>query len=276
VATDGPSRLGNVSISAGEEYRCHGDVMPAALKIAKKSDYSASVFLMPMAFGSLLGGLITLIGTSPNIIVSRVREQMTGEPFKMFDYAPVGIGLSIAGMIFLHFGYRLLPRDRHATPSMGGALDIKDYTTDAKVSDGSKSIGQTAAEFIAANDEEVEITGILRGEWRSKIPVGNAILETGDTLLLKGDPEQLERAIITAGLELAGQDRTAVTATRNEDIGVIEAVVTANSPLVRNAAAGFALHERHGVNLLVISRSGEHLTQGLRETKLRAGDVVVL
>ncbi len=251
-------------------------LMPAALKIARKSEVSPSVFLMPMAFGSLLGGLITLIGTSPNIIVSRVREQMTGEPFKMFDYAPVGFGLSLAGMIFLHFGYRLLPGGRQATPTMGEALDIKDYTTDAKVSDGSKSIGQTAAEFTAANDEEVEITGILRGDSRSKISIQKAILETGDTLMLQGAPDQLERAIVTAGLELAGQGRTAVTATRNEDIGVIEAVVTENSPLVRKAAASIALHDRHGVNLLAISRSGERLPQGLRETKLRAGDVIVL
>lgn len=251
-------------------------LMPAALKIARKSDVSPSVFLMPMAFGSLLGGLITLIGTSPNIIVSRVREQMTGEPFKMFDYAPVGIGLSVAGMIFLHFGYRMLPGGRQAARTMGEALDIEDYTTDAKVSDGSKSIGQTVAEFTAANDEEVEITGILRGESRSKIPVGKAILKPGDTLMLQGTPEQLERAIVTADLELAGQGRTAVTTTRNEDIGVIEAVVTANSPLVRKAAASIALHDRHGVNLLAISRSGERLTQGLRETKLRAGDVIVL
>ena len=250
--------------------------IPAALKIAKKSDVSPSVFLMPMAFGSLLGGLITMIGTSPNIIVSRVREEMTGEPFKMFDYAPVGIGLSIAGIIFLHFGYRLLPSDRKATLNMGEALDIKDYTTEAKVTDGSKSIGKTAAEFTAANDEEIEITGIRRGDSHSKIQLRKAILETGDTLLLKGDPEQLERAIVTAELELAGQNRTAITDTKTEDIGVIEAVITASSPLVRKAAASFALHENHGINLLAISRSGEQLKQGLRDTRLRAGDVIVL
>jgi di/tricarboxylate transporter len=251
-------------------------LMPAALKIAKKSDVSPSVFLMPMAFGSLMGGLITLIGTSPNIIVSRVREQMTGEPFKMFDYAPVGIGLSVAGMIFLHFGYRLLPRDRHATPNLGAALDIKDYTTEATVADGSSSVGKSVAEFTAANDEEVEITGILRGDSRAKIPVDKAILKSGDLILLEGDPDQLERAIVTAGLELAGQNRTAVTDTRNEDIGVIEAVVTANSSLVGKAAGHIALHEQHGVNLLAISRSGERLSQSLRDTKLRAGDVIVL
>lgn len=251
-------------------------LMPAALKIAKKSNTSASIFLMPMAFGSLLGGLITLIGTSPNIIVSRVREQMTGEPFGMFDYAPVGIGLSVVGMIFLHFGYRLLPSNRQAVLNMGEALDIKDYTTEAKVTEGSKSVGKTAAEFMAANDEEVQVTGVLRSKLQAEIPLERAVFREGDTLLLKGDPEQLERAIVTAELELAGQNRTAVTETRDEDIGVIEAVVTGNSPLVHQAAASIGLHERHGVNLLAISRSGEHLTRGLGKTRLRAGDVIVL
>lgn len=251
-------------------------LMPAALKIAKKSNTSASIFLMPMAFGSLLGGLITLIGTSPNIIVSRVREQMTGEPFGMFDYAPVGIGLSVVGIIFLHFGYRLLPSNRQAVLNMGEALDIKDYTTEAKVTEGSKSVGKTAAEFMAANDEEVQVTGVLRSKLQAEIPVERAVFREGDTLLLKGDPEQLERAIVTAELELAGQNRTAVTETRDEDIGVIEAVVTGNSPLVHQAAASIGLHEKHGVNLLAISRSGEHLTRGLGKTRLRAGDVIVL
>jgi di/tricarboxylate transporter len=251
-------------------------LMPAALKMAKKSETSASVFLMPMSFGSLLGGLITLIGTSPNIIVSRVREQMTGEPFRMFDYAPVGLGLSLVGLVFLHFGYRLLPSDRRASATMDEALDITDYTTEAVVPESSSAVGQTPAEFTAAVQEEVEITAILRGEKRTKLPASHATLEAGDTLLLKGDPEQLERAIVTAGLELDGQDRAAVTENRQGDIGVIEAVVTANSPLVGRAAGGMALHERHGVNLLAISRSGQRLTQGLRDTKLRAGDVIVL
>jgi di/tricarboxylate transporter len=84
-------------------------LMPAAVQTAKKSDTSPSVFLMPMSFASLLGGLMTLVGTSPNIIVSRVREQMTGEPFGMFDYLPTGLGLLVVGLIFLLLGYRLLP-----------------------------------------------------------------------------------------------------------------------------------------------------------------------
>lgn len=251
-------------------------LMPAAMKMAKKSETSASVFLMPMSFGSLLGGLITLIGTSPNIIVSRVREQMTGEPFRMFDYAPVGLGLSFVGLVFLHFGYRLLPADRRAAPTMGEAVDITDYTTEAVLAAESKMIGKTAEEFTGALDHEVEITAVLRGEKRAKAELGSVLLEEGDTLLLKGDPEQLERAIAVAGLTLDGQNRAAVTETRKEDVGVIEAVVTANSPLVRRTAGDISLHERHGVNLLAISRSGQRLKEGLRDTRLRAGDVIVL
>jgi di/tricarboxylate transporter len=251
-------------------------LIPAALKMAKKSETSASVFLMPMSFGSLLGGLITLIGTSPNIIVSRVREQMTGEPFRMFDYAPVGLGLAAMGVIFLHFGYRLLPGDRRATPTLGEAVDITDYNTEAEVPEQSNAIGKTVAEFMAANHEEIEITAVLRGEKRSKIPLASVTLEAGDLLLLKGDPDQLERAIVTSGLTLTGQHRAAVTGTRNEDVGVIEAVVTADSPLVGRAAGSMALHERHGVNLLAISRAGEQLSRGLRDTRLRAGDVIVI
>ncbi|MES2980896.1 MAG: SLC13 family permease [Verrucomicrobiota bacterium] len=251
-------------------------LIPAALKMARKSNTSPSVFLMPMSFGSLLGGLITLIGTSPNIIVSRVREQMTGEPFQMFDYAPVGLGLSLAGLLFLHFGYRLLPSERRGAPSLGEALDINDYTTEAVVAVGSNAIGMTAAEFILAHEKNVRITAILRGSERTRVAPGNSILEEGDILLLKSDPEQLEQVISKAGLVLDGQGRAAVTENRNQDVGAIEAVITANSPLISQAAGEMKLHERHGVNLLAISRSGHRLTEGLRDTKLLVGDVVVL
>ncbi len=251
-------------------------LIPAAMKMAAKSHTSPSLFLMPMSFGSLLGGLITMIGTSPNIIVSRVREQMTGEPFRMFDYAPVGLGLSFVGLVFLHFGYRLLPSDRRPAPTLSEALDVHDYTTEAVVSEESVAIGMTAAEFILAHEKEVRITAILRGEDRTRVATGAAPIEAGDILLLKGDPERLEQVISTAGLALDGQQRAAVTENRDQDLGVIEAVVTAGSPLVSRAAGQILLHERYGVNLLAISRSGKRLVEGLRDTKLQAGDVIVL
>jgi di/tricarboxylate transporter len=246
-------------------------LIPAALRMAKKSETSPSVFLMPMAFGSLLGGLITLVGTSPNIIVSRVREQMTGEPFGMFDYTPVGLGLALMGIVFLRFGYRLLPRDRRASPTMSEALDITDYVTEATAVKGSSAIGMLPGEFVGGMDDEVELTAILRpgGSREAYAPIAE-----GDRLQLKGSPEALERAIAKSGLALTGHDRD--VAARSRDVGVIEAVVTPGSVLVGRGAGQIALHERYGVNLLAISRSGERLTRKLSETHLQAGDIIVL
>ena len=116
-----------------------------------------------MAFGSLLGGLITLVGTSPNIIVSRVREQMTGTPFGMFDYAPVGLGLSLVGLIFLRFGYRLLPSGRRAAArGLGEAVFVSDYNTEARVLETSRAAGVTVSDFLSDIDGALAVTGIIR------------------------------------------------------------------------------------------------------------------
>ncbi|HEY0045044.1 MAG TPA: SLC13 family permease [Allosphingosinicella sp.] len=251
-------------------------LMPAAFQMAKRSNSSPSCILMPMAFGSLLGGLMTMVGTSPNIIVSRVREEMTGEPFSMFDYTPVGLGLAIVGFIFLRFGYRLLPTNRRAAPTMGEALDIEDYSTEAEVPAHSPAEGMTIAQFAAMAEGEITVTGLHRGNRRQTIPLPDAMINAGDILILKGEPDALERAIAAAGLELEGQHRETVTETSSGNIGVIEAVIGRDSTLGGQAAGRMFLHERHGVNLIAVSRRGERITNRLRDIVLRPGDVVVL
>lgn len=251
-------------------------LMPAAFQMSKKSSASPSVFLMPMAFGSLLGGLITLVGTSPNIIVSRVREEMTGQPFGMFDYAPVGLGLSVVGITFLWLFYKLLPADRRAAATMAEALDIKGYVTEARIDEDADAIDMTVSEFVGLASGEVKITGLLRGDTKRTTPLPDAVLREGDVLMLEGDPEALERVIARGGLTLTGQDRATVTESAAGSLGVIEAVVTAQSQLVGRGAGRMLLHDRHGINLLAISRAGQRFTERLRDIALSAGDVVVL
>ena len=248
-------------------------LMPAAVQMAKKNGANPSVYLMPMSFASLLGGLTTLVGTSPNIIVSRVREDMTGEPFRMFDYLPTGLGLLILGLVFLRFGYRLLPRDRRAAPTMGEALNISGYVTQATVVEGSAAIGQTVAEFLERHEQEIAITSILRGDLRASGHPGMSLRE-GDVLILSGDPEALERVVAGDRLKLAGEDEEG--AKRGDDIGVIEAVVTNDSALIGRTAGRLLMRERLGINLIAISRAGEHLTSKPGQIVLRAGDVIVL
>ncbi len=250
-------------------------LMPAAVQTAKKSDASPSVFLMPMSFASLLGGLMTLVGTSPNIIVSRVRQQMTGEPFGMFDYLPTGLGLLIVGLIFLRFGYRLLPRERRAAPTMGEALNISDYVTEAKVDEGSSAVGETVAAFLERHDHSITITALLRSGVRTFIAPDLTIC-ANDTLIIGGDPDTLERVIAGDHLALAGQDRDAPQGREDDEVGVIEAVITSESVLVRQSAGRLQLQQRYGVNLIAISRAGKRLTKQLRDIVLRAGDVIVL
>ncbi|UVO52550.1 SLC13 family permease [Sphingomonas sp. SUN019] len=250
-------------------------LMPAAFQMAKKSDASPSVFLMPMAFASLLGGLMTLVGTSPNIIVSRVREDMTGHPFGMFDYTPVGFFLLVMGLIYLRFAYRLIPIDRRAAPTMGEALDIKGYVTEATITGGSPAIDETVADFLDRHEQEVTVTQILRAGMRSA-PYEHDVLREGDVLIMGGEPDALERVIAGDRLKLEGEDREAHAESKGDEVGVIEAVINVGSPLVEQTAGRLDLQSRFGVNLIAISRQGEHLARRLANTELRAGDVVVL
>ncbi|AJA09475.1 TrkA domain-containing protein [Sphingopyxis fribergensis] len=247
-------------------------LMPAAVQMAKKNDTSPSVYLMPMSFASLLGGLMTLVGTSPNVIVSKVREDMTGQPFGMFDYFPTGLGLLVVGLIFLRFGYRLLPRDRRAAATMGDALNISDYVTEATVSEGSQAIGETIAEFVERHEQQVDIVSLLRGGMQGTVHP-NVHLREGDLLLLSGEPDALERAIARDQLSLAGHDPES---DRRDAVGVIEAVVKSESAMVGRTAGRLLLRERFGINLIAVARSGERLTRRLGHIVLRAGDVLVL
>ena len=179
-------------------------LIPAAGQLAKKNKASPAVFLMPMSFASLLGGLMTLVGTSPNIIVSKVRQDMVGKPFGMFDYFPTGFGLLIVGLIFLRFGYRLLPRDRRAPPTLGEALNISDYVTEAVVGEGSPAIGETVAEFLERHEQEITVTSLLRGDMEGTVGP-HVHLREGDLLILGGEPDTLERVI--AGDRLVRQHR---------------------------------------------------------------------
>ena len=251
-------------------------MMPAALKMAKKSGQTPSLYLMPMAFGSLLGGLITLVGTSPNIIVSRVREEMTGQPFRMFDFAPVGLGLSAVGIVFLMLGYRLLPSDRRATASLGEAVKISDYNTEAAVHEGAAVVGMTIGRMIGLVDGEITVTGLIRGGERRKVVLFDTVIEAGDVLLLRGEPDGLERAVASGGLELTGHDTASKLELPASRIGVIEAVTTVNSALVGKSAGSIRLFDEQGISLLAVSRSGHRMTERLSKMRLQPGDVLLL
>jgi di/tricarboxylate transporter len=251
-------------------------LMPVAFQMAKRSGTSPSQLLMPLSFGSLIGGLITLVGTSPNVIVSRVREDIVGEPFRMFDYAPVGLVIAAAGLVCLTLTHRLLPKDRRAGTSLDAAINIENYVVEAKVPDGSPLVGRRAVEVAALGEGATRLTTVVRERFRRYRPTPALRLQAGDVLLLEGEPDDLERVVARGGLQLAGQGSDPPASGDGDEVGVIEGVVTAESRLVGETPAGLGLRERHQVAVLAISRSGERITQRLRSVRFQAGDVVVL
>ncbi|MBZ6077834.1 SLC13 family permease [Microvirga puerhi] len=251
-------------------------MIPVAFQIARRTNTPPSSFLMPMAFGSLLGGIVTLVGTSPNIIVSRVRGELLGEPFHMFDFTPVGAGIAIAGVIFLAFGYRLLPKGRKGAVSLDAALNITDYMTEARVPPESDIAGQTVADLRRMANGAVKVSAIIRNETRVSSPLPDAAIREHDVLILEGEPDALESVVARAGLKLSHEHRRPETDEATDEIGVIEAVIGPNSILTGTSAEQIALYERFQVNLLAVSRSGMRFKERLRSIALQPGDVVVL
>jgi di/tricarboxylate transporter len=250
-------------------------LMPIAFQLARRSGTSPSLLLMPLAFGSLLGGLMTLIGTSPNVIVSRMRGEILGEPFTMFDFTPVGAGLALAGVLFLAVGYRLLPPPRKGAASMDAAFNIEGYTTEATLPAGSPLVGKTVGELEALAEGEAAVTTIIRERFRRYHPTAHWTLYPDDILLLQGEPAALERVVARANLQLASDEEVvAPEAAATDDVGVMEAVVTGDSPLLGQTPKQLRLRGRYQVNLLAVSRRGEQITQRLRSVRFQPGDVV--
>lgn len=247
--------------------------LPVAIQTSRKSGHSPSRVLMPLSFAALLGGLITLIGTSPNIVVSRLREQIVGRPFEMFDFAPVGLGVTVVGLLFLAFGWRLLPE--RAAVKGDRPFEIADYTTEARVPEGSRMAGRTVAELERLAGGEVGVIAIIRNDGHRYVPAANWTLDAGNLLILEGDPDTLKQLTDAAGLELEARDRPAA-AERESELAVIEAVVTPESPFVNRALPHLRVRERFRVSVLALSRSGATIRQRLRHIRFQAGDVVVL
>jgi len=251
-------------------------MMPVALQLAKRSGTSPSQLLMPLAFGSLLGGLITLIGTSPNVIVSRVRQEILGQPFQMFDYAPVGLGLAAIGLVYLTLAYWILPKDRRGATSIDAAINIENYVLEARVPETSILVGKTPRDVDALGEGEMKLTMIVRERFRRYKPTPALELRAGDVLLIEGEPAALERVVARGGLELGSKETPTTGSGGSDTVGVVEGVITGESVLIGATMAELDVRHRFDLNVLAISRSGERITQRLRSLRLQAGDVVVM
>lgn len=274
--------------------------MPVAIWMSRQSGRSPSYLLMPLAFGSLLGGTLTLIGTPPNLIIAGYRAEAGEAPFGMFAFLPVGAAVTVAGVLFIALlGWRLVPR-RQEQEGNGDLFEISAYLTEVRVPEGCKYAGRTLHALIGAVQDEadVQVIALIRGDERQRMPSTYEVLREGDILLVEADSDSLKALLDVTGVELAAdveeqenkahdEQEAAEQAVEQEkaeknhksrhgELTLAEAIVSPGSMLVGTSASGLDLRERHGVNVLAVARQGQRLRQRLGEIRFAAGDILLL
>lgn len=279
-------------------------LMPATLQSAAKAQRSPSVLLMPLAFGSILGGLVTLIGTPPNIIIASIREQMTGQPFTMFDFAPVGGAIAVTGIAFVALvGWRLIPHDSNNRTTATELFDIENYVTAAKIPEGHDLIGKELRELDElVREQDAIILGISRNDRRIDPAARRRRLQQDDILLIEAGPDALNACLSVLDLrppvpqsedetekETEESNTDAETETDAEeakkrrpvllggtDVAIAEAVVQPRSRLSGRTSNELNLRSTYGINLLAIARQGAPFHGRLGSFRFRTGDVLLI
>lgn len=281
-------------------------LMPVAIQVARRLEMPPGRVLMPLAFGSILGGTTTLIGTPPNLIVSGFRATAGMGSFGMFHFTPVGLAVSAVGVAFIALaGWRLVPARKPA--GMEG-FETGAYLTEARVAGGSQAAGMTLGEIETALEEaDAQVVGLVRNEIRVTAPSAGRVVRAGDILVIEAEADALANALSTLGLKLeeakreeprdagggkgprgegapqkeakAGEaqaDAPEEKPAPSDEIALLELAVLPGSALAGRSASDILLRTRYGINLLAVSRQGQRSMARLRTMRLAAGDVLLM
>jgi di/tricarboxylate transporter len=280
-------------------------LMPVAVQLAGRLDLPPGRVLMPLAFGTILGGMTTMIGTPPNLIVSGFRAQLGQGGFGMFDFAPVGLSVAFVGVLFIiTVGWRLVPvRKRQGTLE----FETGAYMTEALVPPKSKAAGMRLGEIEAALEEvDVQIIGLIRNEVRINAPPPWRQVLGGDILVIEAEADALAQVLANLGLKLAeakppsvdaipekeksepaSQEENETEETEkqkkqeekekpSDEVALMELVVRPEGTIVGRSASDISLRSRYGINMLAISREGARSRFRLRTIKIRPGDLLLM
>jgi di/tricarboxylate transporter len=276
-------------------------MMPVALQTSARLDWPPGRMLMPLAFASMLGGMTTLIGTPPNLIVSAFRDNELGAPYSMFDFTPVGLAVAASGVVFVSLlGWQLVPgRKRSGIESFEAGA----YLTEARVPSGAKAVGMTLAQVEnRLSEAHAQVLGLVRREVRIRAPRLRTRVRPNDIIVLEAEPEGVASSLAALGMKLeedvqladgdpaAGAspaldeegapggdgEKSAPSKGEEADVLLLEFVVPPNSPLIGRSATQINLRQRYNVNLLALSRQGRRAIGRLKRMRFEAGDVLLL
>lgn len=250
--------------------------LPVVLGVAAKSKVSPSSLLMPLAFASILASSVTLISTSTNLVISGLMTNAGLKPMGMFELAPVGIPISIIGLLYMFFiGRRLIPQRAAA----GGLLEqfgVRSYMTEVLVLPDSPLTGKTLEEAQFGRDMDLTIARVLRAPNRDLAPRRDLVINAGDVLLVEGARQDVLKIKDTAGIEIRPDVALSDPDLRTEDSSLVEALVVPGSRLAGRTLRGVGFRERYGLQVLGLNRHGRNVLEKLSRTILRVGDVLLL
>ncbi|MCP4048795.1 MAG: SLC13 family permease [Gammaproteobacteria bacterium] len=253
-------------------------LMPVDMQTARKSGRSPGLSLMPLSFATILGGMVTLIGTPPNIIIATYREQELGSAFLMFDFLPVGLVCALVGLLFVALiGWRMIPTGNLGNGDNSSYFELADYMAEMTVPEKSSLIGRRIRDMDEETDKaDVLIIGLIRNGRRVFGNVHDREIQAGDTLVIEASPDALDEFRTALKLVLGDADTGENHQLTGAGQGLMEVVVRSDSRIARKTALSLGLLWRHGVNLLGISRGGKRINKRVRRTTIRPGDILLL
>ncbi len=282
-------------------------MLPVALKTSVKQKRSPTIILMPLAFASILGGMITMIGTPPNIIISSLRltqytelknqainspiskaanyfasqginpNLFTPEPFGMLDFTPVGGTIAIIGVLFVAFiGWRFIPLASYKKPGLESLFIIDDYITEIRIPSDCKLIGIKVSNAEAFTDNRLSIIGFINKDGSISSPIKEHIINEGDRFQIQSDPVDLKLMMDEYEIRLIKKMRERIDKLNDGNISYKEVVISPGSPLVNRTRTYFRRSTSNALTLMAVARQGETIKKRLGKILFRAGDVLLI
>ena len=247
-------------------------LLPITLSLCQKMEWNPSKFLMPLAFASILGGMNTVIGTPPNIIIAQYRQEYTGVAFNFFDYSFVGLAVSILGVLFIALiGFRFVKVRDNANDATR-LIDLKNYLFEVTVKEDSKAIGMRLSEIKKISGPETEVLGVVNETGGvSRVSMGKKI-QPGQILVIKTSPDYISNIQESLGFEIADD----LVTVKESDLAEIEVMVTAGSRLVGRKHEFLKRLASDDLALLGLWRQGAKFRTRLAREAFKIGDVLLL
>ena len=245
-------------------------MIPVFVQIAQILGQSPSKLLIPLSYAAIMGGTLTLIGTSTNLLVDGVARAQGLEPFSIFEVTPIGLVVVAWGMIYLTvFGRHLLPDRTSMAALLGAGRSKAKFFTEVAIPAGSNLIGKAAVEVDLFKRDGVRLIDVLRGDASLRRDMGAVMLEEGDRVVLRTDMSEV------LGLQQSKELRT-VEKLNQVATATVEVLITPGARMVGRSLGALRLRRRYGVYPLAVHRRNQNIGARLDELVIRVGDTLLL